>query len=199
MWWILSISPKIRVFMWLVTHNSILTKDNLLIRGWVGPLNCQFCSYDETIDHLFLNCTLAQRVWFWLGKSQDYMQQWHTLDDILTFALSMTTIQRQGFLLVVSAVCWTLWKHRNERCFDHCHVKTARSIIFLIKSLLCYWAGNTSEVVQMEVGAWLPILEDATPLNQFLPLEMVVYRPLESIYSRRYEDTVSLNFGLNYP
>ena len=168
MWWTLLIPPKILVFMWLVTRNSILTKDNLLIRGWVGPSNCQFCSQDETIDHLFLNCTLAQRVWFWLGKSQEYMQQWYTLDDIIKFSLSMSTIKRQGFLLVVSAVCWTIWKHRNERCFDHYQVKTVRSVIFLIKSLLCYWAGNTSAAVKKEVDAWMPILEDANP---FKPLE----------------------------
>lgn len=32
LWWNLSVPPKIRVFMWLISHNIILIKDNLAIK-----------------------------------------------------------------------------------------------------------------------------------------------------------------------
>lgn len=44
LWWTLPMPSKIRVFMLLVAHNAILAKDNLIIRGWEGPLTCQFLS-----------------------------------------------------------------------------------------------------------------------------------------------------------
>lgn len=34
--WKIKMPPRVKVFMWLVLRNSILTKDNLLRRGWAG-------------------------------------------------------------------------------------------------------------------------------------------------------------------
>jgi hypothetical protein len=63
MWWI-KIPLKIKVFMWLTLHNSILTRDILIRRGWKGKdSRCCFCDELETIDHLFFECRLARFVW----------------------------------------------------------------------------------------------------------------------------------------
>jgi zinc-binding in reverse transcriptase len=40
--------------MWLVLQRKILTRDNLCKRGWLGDVNCVFCSHSESINHLFL-------------------------------------------------------------------------------------------------------------------------------------------------
>ena len=62
--------------MWLVTHNKILTKQNLVARGWVGDPLCQFCNkHIEDVNHMFLQCSIAQQIWFWLGRSQDIFSQ----------------------------------------------------------------------------------------------------------------------------
>lgn len=42
---------------------SILTRDNLLKRGWKGNKNCVFCGQDETIDHLFFSCSVVRLIW----------------------------------------------------------------------------------------------------------------------------------------
>ncbi len=34
--WKFKIPPRVKVFQWLMLKNSILTKDNLLRRGWKG-------------------------------------------------------------------------------------------------------------------------------------------------------------------
>jgi hypothetical protein len=40
---------KIKIFLWLMMNNAILTKDNLLKRKWSGDPSCYFCDNDENI------------------------------------------------------------------------------------------------------------------------------------------------------
>jgi zinc-binding in reverse transcriptase len=64
LWWNLFIPLKVKVFMWLVMHNRILTRDNLRRGGWVGDLQCTMCTEQESISHLFFNCHIVKQVWF---------------------------------------------------------------------------------------------------------------------------------------
>jgi hypothetical protein len=105
------------------------------------------------------------------------MQTWHTWEDILHFAQTLDSANGTGFMIVLSAVSWSIWKHRNEVCFTNCHIKTARSLILLIKTLCGYWTGALKKKVKDVVGEWLPVIEDAIPLAQYMPMEMVVYQP----------------------
>jgi len=61
--WKAKIPLKIKIWMWLIEHNAILTKDNLSRRNWVGDSKCAFCNGDETILHLFFGCDMAKYVW----------------------------------------------------------------------------------------------------------------------------------------
>jgi hypothetical protein len=54
---------KIKVFMWLINQNAILTKDNLMRRNWQGDLSCSFCNLNESINFMFFDCHLARYVW----------------------------------------------------------------------------------------------------------------------------------------
>ena len=38
------IPTKIKIFLWLLLNNAILTKDNLIKRKWVGDPVCYFCN-----------------------------------------------------------------------------------------------------------------------------------------------------------
>lgn len=51
--WKGKVPQKIKIFMWLLTNNAVLTKDNMLKRKWIGNPCCMFCSQTETADHLF--------------------------------------------------------------------------------------------------------------------------------------------------
>jgi len=56
--------PKIDHFAWTLTHNSILTFDNLNKRGWEGPSRCPLCKHkEETPEHLLLECEFSKEVW----------------------------------------------------------------------------------------------------------------------------------------
>uniref|UniRef100_A0A453A1R7 Reverse transcriptase zinc-binding domain-containing protein n=1 Tax=Aegilops tauschii subsp. strangulata TaxID=200361 RepID=A0A453A1R7_AEGTS len=54
---------KIKVFMWFVHKQVILTKDNLAKRNWTGYTRCSFRDQHESIKHLFLDCPLAKILW----------------------------------------------------------------------------------------------------------------------------------------
>lgn len=61
--WKAKMPLKIKIFMWLVQQNAILTKDNLLKRKWQGEGKCAFCIENETVQHLFFECPMAKFVW----------------------------------------------------------------------------------------------------------------------------------------
>jgi hypothetical protein len=60
--WKAQIPLKIKVFMWLITQNAILTKDNMIKRNWQGDRHCRFCDKEENLVHLFFDCPLAKYV-----------------------------------------------------------------------------------------------------------------------------------------
>ena len=54
---------KIKIFLWLIEQNVILTKDNLVKRKWQGDVRCCFCPENESINHLFFDCSMARYIW----------------------------------------------------------------------------------------------------------------------------------------
>lgn len=54
---------KIKIFMWLMANNALLTKDNLIKRKWKGDSHCAFCDQAENINHLFFTCAVARAIW----------------------------------------------------------------------------------------------------------------------------------------
>lgn len=67
----------------------------------------------------------------------------------------------------------------NDMCFNDCASKTARNLIFLIKSLIDYWSGKMKKKVKIAAQSWMHVIEDAIPLNIIPPnMEMVLYQSL---------------------
>lgn len=61
--WKGKIPSKIKIFLWMVANNAILTKDNMIKRNWQGDPTCFFCSSDENVSHLLFQCSTARAVW----------------------------------------------------------------------------------------------------------------------------------------
>ena len=60
---------KIKLFSWLVHQRKILTWENLLKKGFIGPSNCYLCGTDEeTIEHLLNLCPFTSKVWDWVAS-----------------------------------------------------------------------------------------------------------------------------------
>lgn len=60
--WSLIVPPKIQNFLWLLSHNKIMTRENLGKRHVVKPLDCVFYNKDESIQHLMFECAVARVV-----------------------------------------------------------------------------------------------------------------------------------------
>jgi hypothetical protein len=67
--WKTKILLKIKIFMWLVSQNVILPKDNLVGRKWKGSTTRAFCSENENSQHLFFDCPTAKYIWSLIAYS----------------------------------------------------------------------------------------------------------------------------------
>jgi hypothetical protein len=61
--WKLQVPPRIHIFLWLLTKNKILTRDNLSKRKKLDDITCLFCTEFESVRHLFFECCVAQNIW----------------------------------------------------------------------------------------------------------------------------------------
>lgn len=126
---------KIRVFLWLVLRNSILTKDNPLRRGWHGSKLCQFCGREETVEHLFLSCPLAKYTWTVLACTFNFQWMPVTIQSLLGGWLSQFPKSKCRLVIVgIAAVIWSIWKARNPAVFQFTFPSDPNSLIFNV----CY-------------------------------------------------------------
>lgn len=109
---------KIKVFMWLIEQNAILTKDNLNKRNWHGSLRCKFCTENESIIHLFFDCSLSKYVWSLMAlvlgascRSCKFDQYWVWINSFLPGG-------NKFYMVGLAAVCWAIWKAMNSICFE---------------------------------------------------------------------------------
>ena len=67
--WEIKVPPKIHFFLWLVAHNKLLTRDNLAKRQHLDILTCLFCNENETVEHMFFDCVVANTMWDEMQRS----------------------------------------------------------------------------------------------------------------------------------
>jgi hypothetical protein len=53
--WKIVVPPRINFFLWLLSNNKLLTRDNLGKRRKVDDQTCLFCNEPESISHLFFS------------------------------------------------------------------------------------------------------------------------------------------------
>lgn len=75
---------------------------------------------------------------------------------------------------MVCAVIWSLWKHRNDLCFNNTRVYTAKNLILQTLSLVSYWTGNAKEEIKATVQDWISQNIDAIPLQVVDPDDMLM-------------------------
>jgi hypothetical protein len=53
----------VQVFLWLISHNKVLTRDNLAKHEHVQDVACLFCAENELVDHLCFSCDVVKIIW----------------------------------------------------------------------------------------------------------------------------------------
>ena len=61
--WKLHIPPRVQFFLWLLSKNKLLTRDNLAKRKSISDATCLLCAENESITHLFFDCCVAKWIW----------------------------------------------------------------------------------------------------------------------------------------
>lgn len=66
--WRLSVSHKIKIFLWGFCRNTVPVQ-NHLNKGMIPPITCAVCSQDiEHMLHVFFDCPFASQCWLYMGK-----------------------------------------------------------------------------------------------------------------------------------
>ena len=122
--WLHPSLPKIDLFCWTLLHNSILTWDNLLKRGWEGPSICPLCvSHEESSIHLFLQCPFALEIWTIIIDQLNLILPSSILllfahwTDLAPFPLARLKLIKNCWMWIPKILCWKVWLERNNRVF----------------------------------------------------------------------------------
>jgi hypothetical protein len=116
--WKSKVPPKIKIFIWLMTNDAILTKDNRIRRKWVGDPKCHFCDQTETVDHLFFTCHIAKVIWGVIAIILGATNIPTSISQCWEWCKLWLPLGKKFHVWGVSAVCWAIWKARNRACFD---------------------------------------------------------------------------------
>jgi hypothetical protein len=138
--WKISIPGRVQVFMWLLVQNRLLTRDNLAKRRAVHDGSCLFCDENESVSHLFFECVVAKQIWLMLTEifTGNHIS---SIDAMCHIWLASNSI----FSITTAAFLWSLWKTRNNMCFQERQWS----------SLLTVWDRATSMLRR-----WRPLLKN---------------------------------------
>jgi hypothetical protein len=154
--WKLNIPHRVQFFLWLLSNNRVLTRDNLAKRREVEDSTCLFCGENETILHLFFQCCVVRNVWefisLWLNKSMG--------DDFISVA--SLWISNKKFMvcnIVSSAVLWVIWKLRNALCFQGVPWIGMKRVFAMLGRMLRNWMPMFTSEVQKSVEQIVCLVE----------------------------------------
>jgi Zn finger protein HypA/HybF involved in hydrogenase expression len=79
--WKVNLPLKIKIFLWMLWHDRVLTGEQLKIRKGKGSEKCKYCGKIETRNHLFFNCNIAQILWVWVRISMRWTERPISIQD----------------------------------------------------------------------------------------------------------------------
>jgi hypothetical protein len=134
--WKSKLPQKIKVFIWLVITNKILTKDNLKKRNWKGSSECCFCGGLESIDHLFFKCSIARFVWRVVQIALNLDSIPKNIGEICDRWMNKSKDRISNLMIFCcGAMFWAIWRTRNDWFFGEKILLDPTNIIFLC----CFW------------------------------------------------------------
>jgi zinc-binding in reverse transcriptase len=115
--WSAYISLKIKIFLWLVQKNKILTKENLRKRGWQGDTKCIFYNELETTEHLFVHCSISVCLWNWFTSYNNFQFNCNCIQELWLIDANIPYKDPKLCELVRGTFLWVIWNERNRLIF----------------------------------------------------------------------------------
>lgn len=143
--WKLKILMKVRIFVWLLLNDKLLTREILTRRGCVVHIECVTCVADilEIRDYLFWQCQLAKRFWRGLLASVNLTVLTNTTSvrDAWWHRKVLHGETRKRWDEIWASGVWEPWKERNRRIFT-LESKQVYMLINKVKIQAITWGGN---------------------------------------------------------
>jgi hypothetical protein len=152
--WDLKIPPRIQIFLWLLSQNKIMTRDNLRRRGIPKPMECSFCKEFESVHHLFFDCLVAKQIWSLVEEVFRYRVEKY-LDIASRWLCNKKFLQ---FNFISSAVLWGIWNSRNSLVFNRLTWLNLKQVWSVILSYLRNWKVPFKDQVWKEVDLFMELL-----------------------------------------
>lgn len=131
-----SVAPqRVRMFLWLVVHDRVMTNVNRMHRNLTDP-SCRKCGMgEETTIHLLWDCEAAKRIWEQLVPAKHHTT-FFTLQllDWMTLNLKQPKANNHKWPTTFATTVWWLWQWRKIRCFE---TQTLNQGVHVI----LYWSG----------------------------------------------------------
>jgi hypothetical protein len=121
--WKLKIPLEIKIFLWYLQKGVILTKDNLARKNWRGSQKCVGCSSNETIKHPFIECPYAKMVWRIIFYATELTPPSSIRHMFGSWLSNQSSKVRNLIWVGVAAVCWAIWRCRNDIIFSQNQTK----------------------------------------------------------------------------
>jgi hypothetical protein len=118
----------------------ILIKDNLAMKNWEGCQKCVGCNAKEIIRHLFLDCPYARMIWRIIFLATGLIPPMLITHMLGNWLSNQNRKIRQLILVGVAAVCWTIWRCRNDIIFNKIKINSILHAIFRQAYWLRFWA-----------------------------------------------------------
>jgi hypothetical protein len=144
--------PKVNFFCWVLMHRKVLTGENLVKRGFIGPHRCSMCCNAlETMDHLFVDCPFTQEVWkiSLQGLNATVPKQISVVNLISSWKarypqeIPSSPTWRRIWQAIPKYICWKLWLARNDQIFNNTP-PSPPTVVAKAKALLLETVANHS-------------------------------------------------------
>jgi hypothetical protein len=129
--WKIKIPLKIKIFLWFLQRDVVLTKDNFARKNWKGSQKCIYYNrMNETIQHLFIDGPVAKIIWRFIFYATNLTPP-RSINHMFGTWLRNQHKRLRGLIWVgVAAMCWALWRCRNDFIFNKIESNSIMQVIF---------------------------------------------------------------------
>jgi hypothetical protein len=153
---------KMKVFLWLLYREAILTKDNLVKRNWYENEMCSFCNNHKTIQHLFFDCALAKFIWRVVQLASGLSPPNNIRHMFGAWVHNISSSNRHIFLVGIGAILWVILLSRNDIVFNKTPITCSMQVIFKDTYWTRTWTNFQKESKMKMLQATCPLIETLT-------------------------------------
>ncbi|CAL1398235.1 unnamed protein product [Linum trigynum] len=155
---------RIKHFLWLATHERLLTNKEREKRKLTTCNLCNHCNEEEeTIEHILRKCKKAKSIWETFQNKESTVSRSLNFTDWL-----LHNIKCEETATEFGIICWQLWKQRNEEVMEGCAFKK-ESVTAKIKA----WFNivNQAQANQQKTAGFVPKKRTPCDVGWKLPEE----------------------------